>query len=294
MPYWGKLIGAIIGMAFFKLPGAILGLIAGHMFDVNYAKDFSRQGGFARFFSSKDSIQNQAVFFHALFSSLGHICKADGQVTSAEIQVASKLMDDMNLHGEVRQEAQQAFREGKARDFPLTQMLASFKESAHGRRDIMQVFLEILIAAACADGRISANEFGILQKVALSLGFNQQDLQYLIASFEASERFRRGYRGKWQQSQQGNKAHGNRGHSNNQYQQAYQAKNALSDAYKILGVGDKDDEKTIKRAYKKLMAQHHPDKLSAKGLPAQAIELANKRTQEIQSAYELIKNKHGF
>jgi len=216
MPYWGKLIGAIIGMAFFKLPGAILGLIAGHMFDVNYAKGFSRQGGFARFFSSKDSIQNQAVFFHALFSSLGHICKADGQVTSAEIQVASKLMDDMNLHGEVRQEAQQAFREGKARDFPLTQMLASFKESAHGRRDIMQVFLEILIAAACADGRISANEFGILQKVALSLGFNQQDLQYLIASFEASERFRRGYRGKWQQSQQGNKAHGNRGHSNNQ------------------------------------------------------------------------------
>lgn len=283
MSYWGKVIGALLGMAIFKLPGAILGLIVGHMFDVNYARDFSRQGGFARFFSSKEQIQKQAVFFHALFSALGHICKADGQVTSEEIKVASRLMDDMKLHGDTRKEAQQAFREGKARDFPLVEMLTTFKQYAHGRRDILQVFLEILIAAACADGRITNNEMRVLQTVASSLGFHAQDLQFLISTFEAAQRFRQGQGFHQQQS-------GQRGH----YQQNYSSQSALADAYKILGVSDKEDDKSIKRAYKKLMAQHHPDKLAAKGLPQQALEMANKRTQEIQSAYEVIKEKRGF
>lgn len=283
MTYWGKIIGALIGMALFKLPGAILGLIAGHMFDINYARNFSRRGGFAQFFSSKETIQHQAVFFHALFSALGHVCKADGQVTTGEIMVASRLMDDMKLHGDVRQEAQQAFREGKAKDFPLAEMLSSFKQSAHGRRDILQVFLQILIAAACADGRISASEMRVLQTVASSLGFNAADLQFLIATFEAGERFRRG---------QG--FHQHQGGQKRQYQQHYSSQTALADAYKILGLSDKEDDKAIKRAYKKLMSLHHPDKLAAKGLPEQAMEMANKRTQEIQAAYALIKEKRGF
>lgn len=284
MSYWGKIIGAIIGMAIFKLPGAIIGLIAGHMFDINYARNFSRQGGFARFFSSKETIQQQAIFFHALFSALGHICKADGHVTTQEIKIASRLMDDMKLHGDLRKEAQQAFREGKAKDFPLSEMLTTFKQNAHGRRDILQVFLEILIAAACADGRITADEMRVLQTVAASLGFNAADLQFLVATFEAGERFRRG---------QGFHQSGS-GQRQRQYHEHYTSTTALSDAYKILGVSDKVDDKEIKRAYKKRMSEHHPDKLAAKGLPEQAMEMANKRTQEIQSAYELIKEKRGF
>lgn len=45
----------------------------------------------------------------------------------------------------------------------------------------------------------------------------------------------------------------------------------------------------IKKAYRRLMSQNHPDKLSSQGLPDEMIELAKERTQEIQSAYELIK-----
>lgn len=296
MPYWGKIIGVILGAIIARLPGAIMGLIAGHLFDINYAKDFSRQGGFARFFSSKESIQEQAVFFHALFSTLGHICKADGQVTTAEIQIASRLMDDMKLHGAIRNEAQQAFREGKAKDFPLAEMLITFKQNAHGRYDILQVFLEILIAAACADGRISASEMRVLSTVAATLGFSPVDLQFLITRFEASERFRRSRQA--YRSQSGNQSRGQAGSRGQQHghQKHYQysSASALGDAYKILGVDENQEDKAIKRAYKKLMSQHHPDKLAAKGLPEQAMEMANRRTQEIQSAYELIKEKRGF
>jgi DnaJ like chaperone protein len=254
------------------------------MFDVGYAKDFSNKGGFARFFSSKDGIARQAMFFHALFSALGHICKADGKVTPDEIAIASALMDNMKLTGTTRQEAQQAFRDGKAKDFPLSQMLDDFRQFCHGRRDVMQVFLEILISAACADGRITTAELLILEKVAAGLNFSRKDLHFLISTYEAQQRFRHRYDGR-QNTQQN--------HGKREYQ-SYSSSHSFEDAYRILGVTSKDDDKTIKRAYKKQMSLHHPDKLSAKGLPEQALELAKNKTQDIQAAYELIKEKRGF
>lgn len=282
---YGKIIGLLLGLAFLKLPGAFIGLVVGHMFDVGYAKDFSNKGGFARFFSSQGSITRQAMFFHALFSALGHICKADGKVTPDEIAIASNLMDNMNLSGSTRQEAQQAFRDGKAKDFPLLQMLDDFRKFCHGRRDIMQVFLEILISAACADGRITKPELVVLEKVAGGLNFSRKDLHFLITTYEAQQRFRnRG--GSWQNNNRKNQGNTNR--------HAYSTSHSIDDAYRILGVSRSDDDKTVKRAYKKQMSLHHPDKLSAKGLPEQALELAKNKTQDIQAAYELIKENRGF
>jgi len=43
-----------------------------------------------------------------------------------------------------------------------------------------------------------------------------------------------------------------------------------------------------------LLAQHHPDKLVAKGLPEEMIKLANEKTQKIISAYEFIKKHRGM
>jgi|TARA_Y100001970_G_scaffold29793_4_gene36937 DnaJ like chaperone protein len=274
---WGKVLGFLFGLMFLKIPGAILGVIVGHFFDKAYSQDFNQLGGFGRFFSDQNSLKQQAVFFHSLFSALGHLAKSDGQVTNREIQIATALMDDMNLSGDARQEAQNAFREGKARDFPLVDTLKGLYEACHGRRDILQVFLEILIQAAFADGKLSQEEYVVLEKVAKPLGFRRRDLDYLISMFEAEIRFRQ--RGGQQRSSQ---------HS------PYTETQSLDDAYRILGVSSSDDEKTIKRAYRKRMAEHHPDKLVSKGLPEQAMEIAKKKAQDIQSAYELVKQKRGF
>ena len=274
---WGKVLGFLFGLMFLKIPGAILGVIVGHFFDKAYSQDFNQLGGFGRFFSDQNSLKQQAVFFHSLFSALGHLAKSDGQVTNREIQIATALMDDMNLSGDARQEVQNAFREGKARDFPLVDTLKGLYEACHGRRDILQVFLEILIQAAFADGKLSQEEYVVLEKVAKPLGFRRRDLDYLISMFEAEIRFRQ--RGGQQRSSQ---------HS------PYTETQSLDDAYRILGVSSSDDEKTIKRAYRKRMAEHHPDKLVSKGLPEQAMEIAKKKAQDIQSAYELVKQKRGF
>jgi DnaJ like chaperone protein len=273
----GKILGTIFGFMFGRIPGAILGFIVGHMFDKGYSQDFNQMGGFNRFFANQDEFKTQAIFFHCLFSVMGHIAKADGKVSDVEIRMASALMDQMNLEGDMRSEAQQAFREGKASDFPLKQTVKEFKESCHGRRDILQVYLEILIQSAYVDGKLDKAEQAILETVAEYLGFKQNELLYLLSAFEAEMRFRQGSGGK--QNSQG---------------KSYTSQQSLDDAYKILGVTKADDDKSIKKAYRKLMSEHHPDKLVSKGLPKQALEMAKNKTQDIQSAYEMIKEKRGF
>lgn len=296
MQIWGKVVGVFLGFIFGRIAGAVLGLIVGHVFDQTYSKDFSQKGGFSRFFTSPDEIQQQAVFFHSLFSALGHIAKSDGKVTEEDIAIASALMDEMELSGDVRLEAQQAFRDGKQRDFALVEMLQQFKQQCHARRDVLQIYLEILIQASCAQKKLTSTQYTMLEKVAKTLGFRRVELDFMIITFEAEQRFRNARtHGKTQQnSQQHQRSRSQQGQHGQYGSRAnYSVKAELDDAYRILGVKQSDDAKALKKAYRRQMSLHHPDKIASKGLPAQALELANKRAQDIQSAYELIRKQKG-
>ena len=280
MAYWGKILGFGLGFMAGRWVGAILGLIVGHMFDKGYSQDFSQMGGFGRFFTDKDAFKQQAIFFHTLFATLGHLAKADGAVTSQEIQIASRLMDEMGLEGDDRRAAQNAFREGKAKDYPVTATIKDFVDSCHGRRDILQIFLEILIQASFSDGHLSGPEYQVLENVARSMGFKRRELDYLVSMYEAEVRFRNGHQRRQQRQERANAT--------------YSDTQREADAYRILGVSADVDNAVIKKAYRKLMATHHPDKLMSKGLPEQAMQIAKQKAQDIQAAYEFVKAKRGF
>ena len=66
------------------------------------------------------------------------------------------------------------------------------------------------------------------------------------------------------------------------------------DYYEVLGVGRDAESGEIKRAYRRLISQHHPDKLVAKGLPQEMMKMATQKTHEIRQAYEQVKEKRGF
>jgi DnaJ like chaperone protein len=64
---------------------------------------------------------------------------------------------------------------------------------------------------------------------------------------------------------------------------------SIADAYAILEIGSNSSDKEVKKAYRRMMSRHHPDKLVAKGLPEEMMKIATEKTQEIQAAYEIIK-----
>ncbi|USD64950.1 co-chaperone DjlA [Vibrio sp. SCSIO 43136] len=288
MQIFGKILGAFFGFLFGGPFGALLGVFLGHQFDkarrlqhggFGSGGSFGSAGGFGQ----TSNAERQAEFFHSAFAVMGHVAKAKGQVTEQEIQLASTLMGRMNLHGEQRRAAQDAFREGKSSDFPLRETLEKVRLSSGGRHDLLQFFLELQISAAFADGDLHPSERQVLHTVAQGLGFSSQQLEQRLQMQEAAFRFQQGG------------FHQGGGHSSGggSWQQATSA-NQLADAYKVLGVAEGADSKTVKRAYRKLMNEHHPDKLVAKGLPKEMMEVAKEKAQEIQSAYDLIKKEQGF
>ncbi len=260
---WGKILGALFGMALAKWPGMLLGLLVGHWFDRSLRSSFENAGGFAAL--KRESADPQGLFMYSTFAVMGHLAKADGVVTQAHIEKANLFMQQLGLDSTQQQEAQRAFREGKATDFPLQTQLHQLKQAFRWRPDLLQMFLEIQISVAYVDARLSQTELQLLQQVAAALSISASRLQYLLGRFEAEARFA------------------------NRSPRPEAKASTLEDAYLLLGVSSQCSETELKKAYKKQMAQHHPDKLMSQGLPKEMLELAKRKTQDIQAAYELIK-----
>ena len=198
---------------------------------------------------------------------MGHIAKASGRVSEDDIAFAKGAMHRWGLNQEATNLAKQAFTYGKHTQFDLDKTLRHLKSNCFGRHDLLQMFIEIQIQAAFADGELHPNERKILHRIGKSLGISPRELDYLLDRIVAGEKFHQGARSHW----------------------PHAAQQQLQNAYKVLGVDSTADSQTIKKAYRKLMAQHHPDKLVAKGLPPELMEDAKQKAQDIQAAYELIR-----
>lgn len=273
MRIWGKVLGFLFGFMLSKsLFGALLGVWLGHMFDRARGFNFDGMTG-----GKSDDVARQAAFFYTTFSVMGHVAKAKGQVTNHEIAFASAYMDKLGLTNELREQAQDAFREGKSSGFPLKERLVKFKRICGNRQDLLLMFLEIQIQVAFIDGDLDAKEREVLHTIAKFLGYSARQLDNLLEMIIAGEAFH-------QQSGQGQQ-HFNGGNAPTRAGQ-------LENAYKILGVSNDTSMKDIKKAYRKLMSQHHPDKLIAKGLPPAMMEAAKEKTQDIQAAYDLISKEN--
>ena len=68
----------------------------------------------------------------------------------------------------------------------------------------------------------------------------------------------------------------------------------LARACKILGVTTHASPEIIKKAYRKLVLTHHPDRLAAQGLPEEFRAMAANRFREIQEAFEFIQQQRNF
>lgn len=280
---WGKLLGGTFGFMIGGPIGAVLGAALGHSFDkgmnLQLSQDMADED-----LPPGDADRIKMAFFTATFSVMGHIAKADGRVDKSEIALAEALMSSMNLDADLRAAAIKLFNEGKQDNFDAEALVVQFRQECQRRTSLYRMFVEILIQAALADGVMSKDEEAALIKVAAVLGFSE----YSFRQLEMLVRFSMGV-------DQSDGA--DTGHSHGQRRQRAPVDSgqlSVSDAYKVLGVESSDDKATVKRAYRRLMSQHHPDKLVAKGLPDEMIKLATDKTQHIQKAYERVKDAKGW
>lgn len=246
-------IGAIIGALAGGVPGALIGGFVGYLAGIALRQTLL--GGLR-------IAQTQMV--EATFSIMGALCKADSVVTRDEINAVEQVFRMFNLQGAQKQQAKDAFNRGKQADFDLDAAVDSFARISRGRGPLLQLFLQVQCMAIAADGKIHPTEHAMLVRIATRLGLTEADVLQLEALLRAA-------------TGRGSAAGG------------APTKDRLQDAYAALGVSADATPTQIKRAYRKLMSENHPDKLASRGLPESMRQVAEERSREINSAYDLIK-----
>lgn len=262
MSWTGKTIGMILGFMLGGPIGLLIGLFLGHMVDQGLLQRWFNSASFTKAHQARV----QKVFFDTTFLIMGYVAKSDGHVSENEIRAARKIMNQMNLTEPMRREAIRLFNDGKAANFNWQSSMTQLKQACFFQPNLLRMFLEIQIQMAHADGQIlSQRKRQVLQGICNQLG---------VAGFNFSQ-FEQRFRGE------------------QNYQRSYQRpqtdpRQFLDDAYKVLGVSKDASDAEVKKAYRRLMSQHHPDKLMSKGLPPEMIKMATEKTQRIKSAYEQI------
>ena len=64
--------------------------------------------------------------------------------------------------------------------------------------------------------------------------------------------------------------------------------------YAILGLTRNDTGETIKKTYRRLVKEYHPDMIASKGLPEEFTKLAEDKFREIQEAYEVVSKERNI
>ena len=124
-----------------------------------------------------------------------------------------------------------------------------------GNRKLLEDVLEGLFHIAKADEHLHPNEEQFLHQVAKRFGFTDTEFSYIKARHViASKR----------------------------------------NPYDVLGVKPTITNEELKSHYRKLVAENHPDKLMARGVPKEFVAIATEKVATINEAYETIAKERGM
>ncbi|MGH8250781.1 MAG: co-chaperone DjlA [Steroidobacteraceae bacterium] len=272
MNWTGKLIGAILGFILTRrATGVLLGLILGHLYDQYVAR--GRRG------PRIDPAIVRAAFFRSAFRVMGHVAKADGRVSEQDIAAARRIFRQFNLGEADTRAAMGFYTEGKAAGYDPAADLEELARVCLGREEVLRMFLEIQMRAALLGDGLEGVTRSTLLRVAAALGIGAIEFAHLetLLRFEAYA------------------AAGGFGRAGGARPGAGPgARDTLVEAYEVLEVPASATDAEVKKSYRRLMSQNHPDKLVARGLPESMLEIAKQKTQAIQAAWERVREARGL
>lgn len=257
--FLGKLLAGVLGLLVAGFPGLIFGLVIGHLFDRGLAGVLGMGSG------DLEKIRQQ--FFRTTFLLMGYVAKADGRISEDEVAHTEAIFRQLGLSDDQRHEAILLFKEGGDDAFSLESTVQNYLLAGGVHPALKQTLMMFLVTLALADHELHSGERAALLQIGKLLGYSGEVVDEFLRMATAQEHFH----------QQGSDS----------------SAPTLSDAYAALGVSEEAPDKEVKRAYRKLMSQHHPDKLSARGVPEDMLKIATEKSQEIQAAYELIRKSRG-
>ena len=250
------LFGALAGGLLASIPGALLGALIGQMLD--------RRLGLGSWADLRQRMKGagQPVLSgdELLFFLLGRLAKSGGRVSEAHIQAARGEMRRLHMSSAAQRQAIEAFYRGKASGEGLREPL----QRLQGRRDEAKAILQACWRMARASGQIDVRTHELVLLWGKWMGWDARATAELDAGG--------GQRRETPSSPGG----------------------AYEQALRLLGVRADTDPQAIKRAYRRLLSKHHPDKLAGAGATAAQVREATERTRELHNAYGLVRERRGF
>ena len=268
MAIWGKILGGAAGLAIGGPIGAIIGAVAGHAYDrFRDTEDEHRRLGARKRIEAleaevearaqaepvfSDPTETRRIAFATAVIVLGaKLAKADGVVTQDEIRAFKRVfkVSDRDV-GDVARIYNQAKVSPRGFEPYARQVAGLFANDAV----LLEELLVGLFEVARADGELNPAEVDFLRRVGAIFGFSNLAFEQIRARFTATRR----------------------------------NLERPEDAYAVLGLAPGASDDDVKRTWRQLVREHHPDSLIAKGLPQEFVDQANQRLGAINAAYDRI------
>lgn len=262
MAIQGKIFGGILGFFVGGPAGALLGGLAGHQVDLQLERKETPRPGLA------PAHAVQEAFFRSTFQAMGHLAKSDGHVSEQEIHAARQVMQQFGLGPAETRFAMDLFNAGKARDFPLEASLERLYALVRGRTDLCRMFVQIQLQAALWGDALHSPGRAVLERMCRVFEVSTVELVRMEALLRMQQLAGQ--------------------------TPAQHAAEKLASAYAVLALEPAATEVEVKKAYRRLMNQNHPDKLVAKGLPESMMKIAEEKTRQVRAAYEVICEARGI
>ena len=250
----GTLIGAGAGYFIASIPGAMLGALLGQTLDRRL--QLHSWAHLRERLGGRATLRNDEL----LFVLLGRLAKSGGRVVEKHIEQARQEMRQLDMSAAAQQRAIAAFNRGKSGRDSLRGYLGRLKTQPHAAEGVLCACWRMMVA----DGRVDPKERELIVLWGRWLGWTPQQVQALGADYEPQKKPLATRGGTYQQS------------------------------LILLGVTASSDPEQIKRAYRRLLSRHHPDKVAGTGASPAQVREATEKTRELHHAYALIREQRGF